>query len=46
MHAGDYSRAITQQQAKALMRTIINHHLGEQVLHTRQLLRDLQELEE
>jgi DNA repair protein RecO (recombination protein O) len=46
MHAGDYSRAITQSQAKALMRTLINHHLGEQVLHTRQLLRDLQELEE
>lgn len=44
MHSGDYSRAMTQQQAKALMRTLINHHLGDQVLHTRQLLRDLQEL--
>ena len=44
MQSGDYSRAITQQQAKALMRTLINHHLGDQVLHTRQLLRDLQEL--
>lgn len=44
MQTGDYSRAITQQQAKTLMRTLINHHLGDQVLHTRQLLRDLQEL--
>lgn len=44
MHCGDYSRAMTQQQAKILMRTLINHHLGDQVLHTRQLLRDLQEL--
>lgn len=44
MQSGDYSRAITQSQAKALMRTLINHHLGDQVLHTRQLLRDLQEL--
>ena len=26
------------------MRTLINHYLGDQVLHTRQLLRDLQEL--
>jgi DNA repair protein RecO (recombination protein O) len=44
IQSGDYSRAITQQQAKALMRTLINHHLGDQVLHTRQLLRDLQDL--
>lgn len=42
--SGDYSRAVTQQQAKALMRTLINHHLGDHVLHTRQLLRDLHEL--
>jgi hypothetical protein len=26
------------------MRTLINHYLGNQVLHTRQLLRDLQEI--
>lgn len=42
MHIGDYSSAITQQQSKILMRTLINHYLGDQVLHTRQLLRDLQ----
>ena len=36
--------AATQQQSKVLMRALINHYLGDQVLHTRQLLRDLQEL--
>jgi DNA repair protein RecO (recombination protein O) len=40
----DYSSTITQQQSKALMRMLINHYLGDQVLHTRQLLRDLQEM--
>jgi DNA repair protein RecO (recombination protein O) len=44
MQSGDYSSAVTQQQSKALMRTLINHYLGDQVLHTRQLLRDLQAL--
>jgi len=44
MQCGDYTNAVTQQQSKALMRALINHHLGDQVLHTRQLLRDLQEL--
>ena len=42
MQSGDYSSALTQHQSKALMRALINHYLGEQVLHTRQLLRDLQ----
>ena len=44
MQSGDYSSALTQQQSKALMRVLINHCLGDQVLHTRQLLRDLQAL--
>jgi len=44
MQSGNFSRAATQQQSKQLMRTLINHCLGDQVLHTRQLLRDLQEL--
>lgn len=43
MQSGNYSSAVTQQQSKTLMRTLINHYLGDQVLHTRQLLRDLQE---
>jgi DNA repair protein RecO (recombination protein O) len=44
MQSGNFTRAATQQQSKVLMRTLINHCLGNQVLHTRQLLRDLQEL--
>ena len=44
MQSGIFTSATTQQQSKTLMRTLINHYLGNQVLHTRQLLRDLQEL--
>ena len=44
MQSGIFTSSATQQQSKALMRTLINHYLGNQVLHTRQLLRDLQEL--
>lgn len=44
MQSDDYSKAVTQQQSKTLMRALINHYLGDQVLHTRQLLRDLQAL--
>ena len=44
MQSGNFENAPTQQQSKLLMRTLINHCLGDQVLHTRQLLRDLQEI--
>jgi DNA repair protein RecO (recombination protein O) len=44
MQSGSFESAATQQESKALMRALINHYLGNQVLHTRQLLRDLQEL--
>ncbi len=44
MQSGIFTSAATQQQSKTLMRALINHYLGNQVLHTRQLLRDLQEL--
>jgi DNA repair protein RecO (recombination protein O) len=44
MQHDDYSNTLTQQQSKVLMRTLISHYLGDQVLHTRQLLRDLHEL--
>jgi DNA repair protein RecO (recombination protein O) len=44
MQSGSFTNPATQQQSKALMRTLINHYLGNQILHTRQLLRDLQEL--
>jgi DNA repair protein RecO (recombination protein O) len=44
MQSGTFTRPETQLQSKVLMRALINHCLGDQVLHTRQLLRDLQEL--
>jgi DNA repair protein RecO (recombination protein O) len=44
MRSGNFANSATQQQCKVLMRVLINHYLGNQVLHTRQLLRDLHEL--
>ena len=44
MKGSDYSSAATRQQSKALMRYILNHYLGDQPLHTRQLLKDFQQL--
>lgn len=44
MAADDYSDQVTLQQSKALMRALINHYLGEDTLHTRQILKDLQQL--
>jgi DNA repair protein RecO (recombination protein O) len=44
MKGSDYSSAVTRQQSKALMRYILNHYLGDQPLHTRQLLKDFQQL--
>jgi DNA repair protein RecO (recombination protein O) len=42
MARDDYSDPVTAQQSRGLMRRVINHHLGGQVLYTRQLLRDMQ----
>lgn len=44
MQSDSYENAVTQQQSKALMRMLLNHYLGNHVLHTRSLLRDLQQL--
>ena len=44
MQSDDYASAASLQQSKLLMRALINHHLGNKTLHTRQLLRDLQAL--
>ena len=44
MASDDYRDPVTLQQSKSLMRTLINHYLGDQTLHTRQLLKDLQQL--
>ena len=41
--ADDYSDPVTLQQGKVLMRTLLNHYLGDQPLHTRQFLKDLQQ---
>jgi len=40
----DYRDATTLQQGRTLMRYVLNHYLGGQALHTRQLLRDMQQL--
>ncbi len=44
MALDDYSDQLTLLQSKALMRLLINHYLGNQTLHTRQLLKDMQHL--
>lgn len=44
MQNDHYTSAVTQQQSKTLMRTLIGHYLGKQILHSRQLLIDLQDL--
>lgn len=44
MARGEYADPVTLAQSKTLMRLLINHHLGGQPLHTRQLLKDLKEL--
>lgn len=42
MHSGDFSAPLTQLQAKALMRLLINHYLGAEPLYSRRLFQDLQ----
>ena len=44
MARDDYTNPATLQQSKALMRILINHCLGNQILNTRQLLKDMQQL--
>ena len=44
MKEDSYASAVTQQQSKSLMRLLIGHYLGNQTLHSRQLLIDLQDL--
>lgn len=44
MVADDYSDAVTLQESKLLMRTLIAHYLGGRPLYSRQLLRDLRQL--
>ena len=44
MAADDYADPLTAQQSKQLMRMLLNHHLGGKMLHTRELIKDLQKL--
>jgi DNA repair protein RecO (recombination protein O) len=44
MAADDYSDPVTAQQSKQLMRMLLNHHLGGKILHTRELIKELQRL--
>lgn len=39
-----YESPVTLQQSRNLMRFLLSHYLGDQTLHTRQLLMDLQQL--
>jgi DNA repair protein RecO (recombination protein O) len=39
--SGELSDAASLMQAKQLMRRVINHHLGDKSLHTRQLIREM-----
>ncbi|GHT83645.1 DNA repair protein RecO [Betaproteobacteria bacterium] len=42
--AGDFSRGATLVEAKRLLRVLINHTLGGQILHSRRVFEELQEL--
>ena len=42
MAADDYRDTVSAQQSKQLMRMLLNHHLGGKLLHTRELIMDLQ----
>jgi DNA repair protein RecO (recombination protein O) len=42
--ADDYHRSSTLQESRTLMRYVLGHYLGDQELHTRQLLREMQQL--
>ena len=44
MMVDDYTDPVTAQQSKQLMRVLLNHHLGGKILHTRELIKDLQKL--
>jgi DNA repair protein RecO (recombination protein O) len=44
MAADDYTDPVTAQQSKQLMRVLLNHHLDGKILHTRELIKELQKL--
>ena len=44
MDIDDYRDPLSAQQSKQLMRMLLNHHLAGKILHTRELIKDLQRL--
>jgi DNA repair protein RecO (recombination protein O) len=44
MQIDDYRDPLSAQQSKQLMRMLLNHHLAGKMLHTRELIKDLQKL--
>ena len=44
LESDNFANAVTLAQSKLLMRFLVNHYLGNQELHTRQLLRELQQI--
>ena len=44
MATDDYRDTISAQQSKQLMRMLLNHHLAGKILHTRELIKDIQKL--
>jgi DNA repair protein RecO (recombination protein O) len=44
LDSGNLADAVTLAQSKILMRFLINNYLGDQELHTRQLLREMQQI--
>jgi DNA repair protein RecO (recombination protein O) len=44
LESGNFADAATLAQSKLLMRFLVNHYLGNQELHTRQLLREMQQI--
>jgi DNA repair protein RecO (recombination protein O) len=44
MTADDYRDVNTARQSKQLMRMLLDHHLAGKILHTRELMRELQKL--
>lgn len=44
MDADDYRDVNSARQSKQLMRMLLDHHLAGKILHTRELMRDLQKL--
>jgi DNA repair protein RecO (recombination protein O) len=44
MDEDNYADPVSAQQSKQLMRLLLNHYLGGKILHTRELIKDLQKL--